>query len=263
MRIPLFIVDAFTEKVFSGNPAAICFMEHWMEDGVLQNIAAENNLPETAFLVRQDGYYDLRWFSPTVEIDLCGHATLASAFAIFTFFDTAAQSIAFKTASGVLQVKQDQGLISMDFPARKPTPSASTSLICEALGITPQEVYESRDLLAILADENQVRLLKPDLAKISRIENVLGVIVSARGDTVDFVSRFFAPRAGIPEDPVTGSAHCTLVPFWAGRLGKTRLHARQLSQRGGDLYCEDRGERVMISGRAVLYSQGEINIPES
>lgn len=258
MEIPLFQVDAFTSKVFGGNPAAVCVLEQWPDDEILQDIAMENNLSETAFIVRQDRYYDLRWFTPTLEIDLCGHATLASAFVIFSFLEPSLTSVDFETASGLLRVDKSEDILTMDFPARKPVRSMDRDVVLDALGVTPSEVWQSRDLMVLFDREAQIRGMKPDMTMLSEIKDSFAVIVTAPGDTVDFVSRFFAPNAGIPEDPVTGSSHSTLIPFWAERLGKKKLHALQLSARGGEVICEDRGDRVTIGGRAVLYMKGTI-----
>jgi PhzF family phenazine biosynthesis protein len=260
MKIPMFQVDAFTRKVFGGNPAAVCVLDTWLDDEILRSIAAENNLPETAFIVKGEEFYELRWFTPKVEMDLCGHATLASAFVIFSFIEKGLSSVAFNTASGVLKVERYGDTLSMDFPARKPVKTGMRDILAEALGIRPKETYKSRDLMAVFDNESQIRRMSPDFEKLGQIRDCFAVIVSAPGDYADFVSRFFAPNAGIPEDPVTGSAHCTLIPFWAERLGKSKLHALQLSPRGGELHCEDMGERVKISGNAVLFSKGEIHL---
>lgn len=260
MKIPIFQVDAFTREAFGGNPAAVCVLEAWLEDETLGNIAAENNLSETAFIVKEEESYGLRWFTPKVEVDLCGHATLASAFVIFSFLESGLSRVHFRTASGPLEVEKSGDLLSMDFPARKPMKTGISDTLVEALGMMPNEVYKSRDLLAVFDNEAQISRMRPDFEKLRKIRDGFGVIVTARGESADFVSRFFAPNAGIPEDPVTGSAHCTLIPFWAGRLGKSKLHALQLSSRGGELYCEDMGERVRISGNAVLYLRGEIHV---
>lgn len=259
--IPIYQIDAFTREPFAGNPAAVCVLDDWLDDAVLQNIAAENNLSETAFIVAGESGYDLRWFTPNMEVDLCGHATLASAFVVFEFLQPQADCVRFASASGELIVNKDeQGRLAMDFPATPADSLACTPLIEQALGMRPQEVYLSRDLLAVFETEQQVRSLQPDMDKILQIPDALGVIATAPGEGVDFVSRFFAPRAGVPEDPVTGSAHCTLIPYWAVRLGKNVMHARQLSRRGGDVFCEHRGERVLISGHAALYLRGQITV---
>jgi len=259
MKIPFYQVDAFSSKTFGGNPAAVCLLESWPADEMLQNIAAENNLSETAFLMRRSkGQYNLRWFTPTIEIDLCGHATLASAFILFSFVDSTLSSIDFMTASGLLSVARRGELLSMDFPARKPVTTESSAILSQALGAEPLEVLKSRDLLVVFRDESIIKSMKPDFDKLKQIKDAFAVIVTARGETSDFVSRFFAPNAGIPEDPVTGSAHCTLIPYWADRLKKDHLHAFQLSKRGGELFCENAGDRVRISGNAVLYAKGEL-----
>lgn len=261
MKIPFYQVDAFSRKIFGGNPAAVCLLESWIDDNTLQSIAAENNLSETAFLVpKSKGRYDLRWFTPAVEIDLCGHATLASAFVVFSFINDSLSTVVFETASGLLTVTRSGELLSMDFPARKPEPTEESSIISQALGAVPLEVLKSRDLLVVFKDESTVRDMNPDFDKLKQIRDFFAVIVTARGEKCDFVSRFFAPNAGIPEDPVTGSAHCTLIPFWADRLKKNQLHALQLSKRGGELFCESAGDRVRISGHAALYAKGELHL---
>ncbi|MFB3778016.1 MAG: PhzF family phenazine biosynthesis protein [Bryobacteraceae bacterium] len=257
MRIPLYQIDAFTSRLFAGNPAAVCPLEEWLEDGVLQAIAAENNLSETAFFVKRQNRYHLRWFTPTVEVDLCGHATLASAFVILNYLDRASEQVAFDTRSGELIVSRDGDLLSMDFPSRPPAECPLPARLEEALGRRPLATLMSRDLMAVFEHEEQVRALRPDMDLLTRVE-AFAVIVTAPGNDSDFVSRFFAPRGGIAEDPVTGSAHCTLVPYWSQRLGKTSLHARQASARGGELWCEDRGARVVIRGRAVRFLEGQI-----
>jgi len=259
MKIPFYQIDAFTSKLFRGNPAAICLLEAWLDDNQLQSIAAENNLSETAFLVlKSKGRYDLRWFTPTMEVDLCGHATLASAFVIFSFIDRTLTSADFETASGLLSVTKSDQLLSMDFPARKPEPAETSPILSQALGTEPLEVLKARDLLAVFKDESVIRDMNPDFDKLKQIRDSFAIIVTAHGEASDFVSRFFAPNAGVPEDPVTGSAHCTLIPYWSDRLEKNHLHAYQLSKRGGELFCENLGERVRIAGHAVLYAKGEI-----
>ena len=257
-----FVVDSFTEQLFKGNPAGVCLLDEWLSDEVMQNIAAENNLAETAFVVKRDGYYDynLRWFTPTTEIDLCGHATLASAFVISNFVDQNAVAMNFHTKSGVLPVVKTGDLFEMDFPARKPLPIPVTPLMEQAVGVPVREAHLSRDLLLLVDSEQQVKNLTPDFDLIAKLPDCMGLIVTAKGDEVDFVSRFFAPNAGITEDPVTGSSHCELIPFWAERLKKDQLTAKQLSQRRGTLYCTACGERVKIAGKAFLYLKGEIQI---
>jgi PhzF family phenazine biosynthesis protein len=259
MRIPIFQVDAFTSQVFRGNPAAICMLESWLDDRTLQSIAAENNLSETAYLVGGNGQYEIRWMTPTQEVDLCGHATLASAFVLFGEAEKARGEVVFRSKSGELKVRRDGDLLTLDFPARPPQPMTAGEDLLLGLGHPPREVWAARDYVAVYATEEEVRTLAPDFGRLARLDR-FAVIATAPGARVDFVSRFFAPGQGIPEDPVTGSAHCTLVPFWSRRLGKKKLHALQVSARGGELFCEDRGERVAISGRAVRYLQGTIEI---
>jgi len=253
-----YIVDAFSEKLFSGNQAGVCLLDEWLADETMQNIAAENNLAETAFVVKRDGYYDLRWFTPKFEIDLCGHATLASAFVVTNFLDVGISEIDFHTKSGVLSVKKIGDLFEMDFPARMPEQIEITSLMEHAVRVPILEAHMSRDMLLLLDNEKQVKYLNPDMNMVAKLPDCLGLIVTAKGESVDFVSRFFAPNAGVPEDPVTGSAHSTLIPFWAERLGKDEMTAKQLSERGGTLYCKNCGDRVKISGYATLYLKGEI-----
>lgn len=257
MIIPYHHIDAFTSKIFSGNPAGVCMLDKWPEDLILQAIAAENCLSETAFLVNVGAYYELRWFSPRMEIDLCGHATLASAHAIFEHNGLDAKRVSFKTKSGVLTVERQSDLLVMDFPARPPQPCHPSANLSGVFGITPVETFEARDLMLVYENEDQIRNLKPDFAKLDA-PNYFAVIVTAPGAGSDFVSRFFAPAAGVDEDPVTGSSHCTLIPYWSKRLGKTELYARQLSERGGELFCTDKGDRVAIGGRAVTYFSGMI-----
>jgi predicted PhzF superfamily epimerase YddE/YHI9 len=260
MNIPSYHIDAFTERPFAGNPAGVCFLDSWLDDALLLSIAAENNLSETAFLVKGDGLYELRWFSPKMEIDLCGHATLAGAFAVFTHREPAAASVDFLTRSGKLSVRREGDLLLMDFPSRKATTCVIPEDLGKILGGEPREVLCARDLLVVYESEEQIRGLTPEMDGIMALDQ-FAVIVTAPGREADFVSRFFAPKAGIPEDPVTGSSHCTLVPYWSERLGKRELHAYQLSARGGELFCTDRGERVTIGGRAVEYLSGELTVP--
>jgi PhzF family phenazine biosynthesis protein len=258
MKIPCFIVDAFASKPFHGNPAAVCPLERWLDDAVMQNIAAENNLSETAFFVPRDGGYDLRWFTPAVEIDLCGHATLASAFILFSELGDSSNAVSFYSRSGILKVMRNADVLTLDFPSRPPAPCAVPDALIRGLRAQPIEVLKARDYFAVFRSEDEVRALKPDFALLGTLDEK--VIVTAPGTDCDFVSRFFAPTAGVPEDPVTGSAHCTLIPYWVKRLGKTKLFARQVSRRGGELFCELSGERVLIGGKAVLYSRGQIEI---
>ena len=258
MEIPIYQVDAFTNRVFSGNPAAVCPLKEWPGDEILQGIAAENNLSETAFFVNENGRYHLRWFTPKAEVDLCGHATLAAAFVIFNFVDTSPGSITFDTASGGLTVnRESSGLLSMDFPSRRASSCSIPEELIKGLEKKPLEVFLSRDYLVVYESEEEVKAIDPDMALLKNLDS-LGVIITAPGKTADFVSRFFAPKVGVPEDPVTGSAHCTLIPYWSERLKKRRLRAVQLSSRGGELHCEDMGNRVKIGGQAALYMKGTI-----
>jgi PhzF family phenazine biosynthesis protein len=259
VRLPLFQVDAFSSRVFGGNPAAVCPLDAWLPDAELQAIALENNLSETAFFVREAGGLRLRWFTPTQEVDLCGHATLAAAWVLFHRLEAGLERVEFASRSGPLVVtKEADGWLAMDFPSRPPTPCPVPAGLVEALGAAPRETLASRDLVAVFDSEEQVRALRPDLARLATLDT-FAVVPTAPGKDVDFVSRFFAPRAGVPEDPVTGSAHCSLVPYWAKRLGKSALSARQVSARGGELRCEERGSRVRIAGQAALYLEGFIS----
>lgn len=253
-----YVVDVFTEEHFCGNPAGVCLLDEWLSDGVMQKLAFENNLAETAFLVKKESNYGLRWFTPEVEIDLCGHATLGSAYVLMNYVETAMKKIEFHTKSGVLTVIRDGDLFQMNFPSRKPSHCAVPDRLEKALGTKVLETHIARDLLIVIEDAKTLAELKPDFTLLKEIDYVFGFIVTAKGDDCDFVSRFFAPNAGIPEDPVTGSSHTTLIPFWSERLGKTDLIARQLSQRGGKLICKDQGARVEISGKAVTHLIGEI-----
>lgn len=258
MELPLYQIDAFADAVFGGNPAAVCPLETWLEDDRMQAIAAENNLSETAFLVREGEAWRIRWFTPRVEVPLCGHATLASAFVVLHHLEPGAQRVRFESASGPLAVEREGERLVLDFPARPARPAEAPNGLLEGLGVEPEEVLEGPSWMAVLGDEAAVRALAPDFARLERLGKA--VIATAPGEGCDFVSRFFAPQAGIPEDPVTGSAHTTLVPYWAGRLGKRRLAARQVSARGGELACEEAGARVRIGGRAVLYLEGRIHV---
>ena len=255
-----FIVDAFTDELFKGNQAGVCLLDKWIDDKLMQSIAFENNLSETAFVIKNGDHYDLRWFTPEAEVDLCGHATLASSFVISQFVDKDAVNLKFHTKSGVLSVDKCGDMFEMDFPARKPKSILVTSLMEQAIGVSVLEAHLSRDMLLLVRDEETVINLKPDFALISKLPDCMAVMVTSKGNDVDFVSRFFAPKVGILEDPVTGSSHATLIPFWSERLRKNKMIAKQLSKRGGTLYCENCGERVKISGKASLYLQGEIQI---
>ena len=266
MRIPLYQIDAFVaDGPFTGNPAAVCPLDAWLPEHVMQAIAAENNLSETAFFVPEDDGYRLRWFTPTVEVDLCGHATLASAYVVFRWLQPEGSTVTFHTEkAGTLTVARDGDLLALDFPSRPPTPCAVPEGLAAALGKPPAAVLAARDYLAVYDDAADVAGLTPDFAAVAALDR-FAVIATAPGTgpgtgDIDFVSRFFAPARGVDEDPVTGSAHCTLIPYWAGRLGKDRLAARQLSRRGGALTCALAGDRVRIAGRALPYLEGMITI---
>jgi len=261
-QYPLFQVDAFAEGVFSGNPAAVVPLDAWLPDATLAAIAAENNLSETAFFVPlgpERGHH-LRWFTPTFEIDLCGHATLATAYVLFHELGFSGQRLRFESQSGPLFVDKTGDLLTLDFPSWPPKPVPITETMARAFGATPLEAFAGRDLLCVFAHEDVVRGLKPDLAAFHEMPYACNIASAAGrpGGDYDFVSRVFCPEVGIPEDPVTGSAHSLLTPFWAGRLGKTRLNAFQASSRGGRLFCELMGDRVRIAGRAALYLRGTI-----
>ena len=263
MRLPLFQIDAFAERVFQGNPAAVCPLEAWLPEALMQAIAAENNLSETAFCVPEGESYGLSWFTPLKEIDLCGHATLATAHVLFEHLGFAGAEIVFSTRSGALRVTRAGDRLAMDFPAKAVEPCAAPAALIEGLGRMPLEVYGGRDYLAVFADAAEVRALTPDPRRLAELDRH-GVIVTAPGGAedgdVDFVSRFFVPKFGVDEDPVTGSAHCSLTPFWAARLGKATLEARQVSRRGGRLQCTLAGERVILRGRAVTYMAATIEV---
>lgn len=265
MRLPIYQVDAFAGRVFGGNPAAVVPLERWLPDATLQAIAAENNLSETAFLVREGEAWRLRWLTPTVEVDLCGHATLAAGFVLLRELGAPGDEVRFLTRSGGLTVRQAEGLLWLELPSLPPQGPAERPEVEAALGAKPlrllalREVHHGRYLLAEYEREEEVLALQPDIRALGALRT--NVIVSAPGREVDFVSRFFAPASGVDEDPVTGSAHASLTPFWAARLGRGSLRARQLSRRGGELRCELRRERVFLGGEASLYLRGEILVP--
>lgn len=263
MKLPLYQVDAFTSRPFAGNPAAVCPLPRWLDDAVLAAIAAENNLSETAFVVEHGEGWELRWFTPAAEVDLCGHATLATAFVLFGQ-DPSRQELRFHTReAGELLVSRRGDELVLDFPSRPPSPIETPAGLVAALGgVEPEALLRATKTMAVLRDESAVRALAPDLGYVEAMQGD-GLIVTAPGDEVDFVSRYFAPHVGIDEDPVTGSAHCTLTPYWAERLGKVSLRARQVSARGGELGCTLRGDRVELSGRAVLYLEGTIEVPSA
>jgi PhzF family phenazine biosynthesis protein len=263
MRIPLYQIDAFTTRVFGGNPAAICPLDAWLPDATMQAIAAENNLAETAFFVAEGEDFGLRWFTPAMEVDLCGHATLATAWLLLRQLDPSRRDVRFNTRSGALTVARDGERLVMDFPSRPASAAPPAARLLEALGGNPVEVLLSeaaKNFLVVYRSPKEVGALQPDFAALAKIAGH-GVIVTAPGgEAADFVSRYFAAWHGIPEDPVTGSAHCTLTPYWATRLGKRDLVARQISARGGELFVSHRGERVMIAGQCAFYLEGAIEI---
>lgn len=259
MNIQLFQVDAFSDHLFGGNPAAVCPLDTWLDDHIMQHIAAENNLSETAFVVPEEEGFRLRWFTPTTEVDLCGHATLATSHVLFQHLDYTKDHIVFITNSGQLTVEREDDLYVMDFPSTPPKPVETPPRLVDALGKEPARVLKSRDYMAVYEHEDEIARIKPKFNCLATLDSHL-VIVTARGNVADFVSRCFAPAVGVNEDPVTGSAHTTLVPYWADRLGKKELHAQQISKRRGELYCQFRGKRIKIKGRAITYMTGVIDL---
>lgn len=254
-----YCVDAFTDSVFHGNQAAVCVLDRWPDDSLMLDIARENNFSETAFTVKREDGYDLRWFTPGGEIDLCGHATLGTSFVLFRFYEKDSQELVFHTLSGDLFIRRNGDYIEMDLPAYELRMIPVTDEMESIAGIRPKEAYLDRDLLLVYEDEDVIRNMSPDMEKVEALPGLcLGV--TARGREHDCVSRFFAPKLSIAEDPVTGSVHAMIVPYWAKVLGKTRIHAYQASERGGELLCEDRGDRVMVSGKAVLYAVSELAV---
>ncbi|GEO08519.1 PhzF family phenazine biosynthesis protein [Segetibacter aerophilus] len=254
--LSIFQVDAFTSKLFGGNPAAVCPLESWLPDEVMQKLAAENNLSETAFFVKEGEGFHLRWFTPEYEIDLCGHATLATAFVLFNYLHFEKEVIKFQTKSGMLEVRKKNELIELNFPSRMPQPCHAPEALLKGINFPPLKVLKSRDYFLVYEDEALIKQIVPDFNYLNRLDTI-GVIITAAAKEVDFVSRFFVPNSVIGEDPVTGSAHCNLIPYWAKELNKTTLTAKQLSSREGELFCEDKGERVTMAGNAVLYLKGE------
>ena len=260
MKIPIYQIDAFTNEQFKGNPAAVCPLDEWIAEDLMQKIAAENNLSETAFFVKENrNAYGLRWFTPKGEIDLCGHATLASAYVICNYLNQDLKDIKFHTKSGVLEVTMEGSLFTLTFPSREGELCEAPEALIKGLGKKPKEVYKSRDYMAVFETESDLLNLELNLDELKKLD-AFGVIVTAKGNKVDFVSRMFAPKAGVDEDPVTGSSHCTLIPYWKNKLNKTQFVAEQLSERGGKLYCTDLGENVKISGEAAAYLEGYIHI---
>jgi PhzF family phenazine biosynthesis protein len=261
MVIPYYEVLAFTNRHFAGNPAGVCLLEsEWLPDELMQKIAAENSLPETAFIIDRGDYFDLRWMTPTVEVDLCGHATLASAHVLFNHVGRKSDEVNFQCRSGELRVDRRNDQLVLDFPSQAVNECETPKKLAEGLRAQPRAVLKGRDYFAVFNREEDVAGIQPDFEMLMQLDTQ-GVIVTSPGNNCDFVSRYFAPAAGIPEDPVTGSTHCALIPYWSKRLGKRQLHARQLSKRGGELLCEDRGERVGIGGNAITYAEGKLHVP--
>ncbi|MFN8413681.1 MAG: PhzF family phenazine biosynthesis protein [Anaerolineales bacterium] len=261
MKLPLYQVDAFTDEIFRGNPAAVCPLENWLPTETLQKIAMENSVAETAFFIPlQDGFH-IRWFTPEIEMDLCGHATLASAHTLIKHLGYKNSEIKFQSNSGELRVTAKDELLTLDFPSRMPHPSEAPQIILDGIKVKPLEILKDRDYVFVYEDEETVRRISPNVSLLNQINiDPGGIIVTAPGKNVDFVSRFFTPQASIFEDPVTGSAHCSLIPLWAQKLGKDELTALQISARGGKLFCKNAGKRVLISGKAVTYLEGFITI---
>jgi len=259
MKLDLYQIDAFANKAFEGNPAAVCPLEYWLDDKIMQNIAMENNLSETAFFVKNETQYDIRWFTPNAEVNLCGHATLASAHLLFNMLGYPDNTITFNSKSGPLHVRKDQEIITMDFPIETPIPCDTPQAITDAFGKAPVEVFKFNDYIVIFDDYEDLTRFAPSLETLKTLD-LRGVCITCKDSTYDFVSRFFAPNVGINEDSVTGSSYTQLMPYWAAKLQKTKLNAKQLSPRGGEVQCEIKGSRVHISGTAVHYLTGKINI---
>jgi PhzF family phenazine biosynthesis protein len=260
MQLKLYQVDAFANEVFKGNPAAIVPLDRWLDDRTMQNIATENNLSETAFFIEEDGGFNIRWFTPLCEVDLCGHATLASAHVIFRHLAYGKKEIAFRSKTGMLRVFMNEGRYYLDFPSWAARPAHLNEDLADIFGKQPLEVYHYRDLLLVFDSEDFIRKMKPDVDQMNRLK-YLGCIVTAPAKDYDYITRFFAPNAGILEDPATGSAQCTLIPYWSARLGKKKMVAFQASKRSGILYCEHHDQRVYIGGYAIDYLEGTIHIP--
>jgi PhzF family phenazine biosynthesis protein len=259
MKLPIYQIDAFTDEVFGGNPAAVCPLEKWLPTETMQKIAMENCVAETAFFIPTDDGFHIRWFTPEIEMDLCGHATLATAYVLAQHLNHKHPQIKFQSNSGELLVIVDGDLLTLDFPSRVPKPAEAPQIILDGIKHKPLEILKARDYIFVYENEDVIRRIEPNVGLLNQINiDPGGIIVTSKGKDVDFVSRFFTPQASIFEDPVTGSAHCSLIPFWAERLGKEELTALQLSLRGGKLFCKNAGERVLISGKAVTYLEGFI-----
>jgi len=259
MKIDVYQVDAFANKPFEGNPAAICPLQEWLPEQIMQALAAENNLSETAFFVPEEDGFALRWYTPTTEVDMCGHATLAAAHVLFEELDFQEEEIRFSTKSGALSVMRDGDSLRMDFPAQPPLPFELPAQLPEAFSATPEDCLKFVDIVAVFSSEELVRNADPDMLLLAELD-CRGIIITAESTEYDFIARWFGPRTGITEDPVTGSAFTQLVPYWANRLGKTKFRAKQVSKRGGEVICELAGNRVLISGKAVVFMRGIIEI---
>lgn len=259
MKLPIYQIDAFAERVFAGNPAAVCPLQEWLSDEIMQSIAEENNLSETAFFVPTEQGFHIRWFTPVAEVDLCGHATLASAYVIFTILGYEKSEILFESKSGPLKVTNSGGLMVMDFPSQPPVTCEIPEEIVQAFNDKPIECLKAEDYIVVFGSEDEVRAAQPELSLLKNVD-LRGVVITAQSNRYDFVSRFFAPKLGVDEDPVTGSSHTQLVPYWSNVLGVKKLHAKQVSSRGGELFCELAGNRVLITGKAIKYLTGEIEI---
>ena len=261
MTIPIFQVDAFTSDVFRGNSAAVCPLERWLSTDTLQNIAMENAVAETVFFIQKEDIFEIRWFTPEIEMDLCGHATLAAAHVLQKHLNYSNKNIEFQSKSGLLKISIQEDLITLDFPSRMPTQGQLPDIVLKAMGKEPIEVLKARDYILVYEDEEIIRNMNPNQALLNTINlDPGGIVITAKGNETDFVSRFFTPQASIFEDPVTGSAHCSLIPYWSKKLQKKNLNALQVSPRGGTLHCQDLDSRVLISGKAITYLQGEIQI---
>ncbi|STQ90276.1 PhzF family phenazine biosynthesis protein [Iodobacter fluviatilis] len=260
MQIRYFHVDSFTNEIFHGNPAGVCILPKWLPDKIMCQIARENALPETAFVVKENETYHIKWFTPDIEMDLCGHATLAAAFVVNKFIDSI-NTIIFQSISGELKAVIDNDLISLSFPKRTPIAASAPDILLKSVNIKPAEIYKSRDYIFIYDSEKQIRDIKVDLDVFNQINlDPGGLCVTAKGDNSDFVSRYFTPQSTILEDPVTGSSHCSLIPLWSNKMGKNELIAMQLSERGGKLICKKEADHVVIAGNAVIYKEGVINL---
>ena len=260
MKLTIYQIDAFTNQVFSGNPAAVCPLETWLPDSTLQAIAAENNLSETAYYILTESGFHIRWFTPYAEVNLCGHATLAASYVIFELIGHPTNTITFTSKSGELTVRRNHDFLVMDFPSQPPSTCKIPQTLKNSLGNEPIEVLSAEDYMVVYETQDDILTINPNFEKLKSL-NLRGVIITAKGENVDFVSRFFAPKLGINEDPVTGSAHCELTPYWAKKLGKNQLISKQLSPRGGVIQCELKGDRVLLSGKAVKYMEGKIILP--